>query len=99
MNNYKVKPASSTRSAMLKMEQQIMSNTSTIKEQFNLMLEELKTISNGIHYEYRMYDNSITATRVKNPSQVKESSTKLYDYTDRLNFIQRQLNELSSKII
>jgi transcriptional regulator of NAD metabolism len=84
---------------MLKMEQQIMSNTSTIKEQFNLMLEELKTISNGIHYEYRMYDNSITATRVKNPSQVKESSTKLYDYTDRLNFIQRQLNELSSKII
>jgi len=99
MNNYKVKPTSSTRSAMLKMEQQIMSNTSTIKEQFNLMLEELKTISNGIHYEYRMYDNSITATRVKNPSQVKESSTKLYDYTDRLNFIQRQLNELSSKII
>lgn len=32
MNNYKVKPASSTRSAMLKMEQQISDNLSSVRD-------------------------------------------------------------------
>ena len=64
-------------------------------EQFNFLLEELKTISNRIHHEYLMYDNSITRTRVKNPSQVQKSSEKLYSHIDRLNFIQNKLNELN----
>lgn len=64
-------------------------------EQFNSLLEELKTISDSIQYEYSMYDNSITRTRVKNPSQVEKSCGILYRNIDRLGYIQRKLNELN----
>lgn len=46
MNNYKVKPASSTRSAMLKMEQQISDNLSSVRDS----LEQLETLQQENQY-------------------------------------------------
>lgn len=53
MNNYKVKPASSTRSAMLKMEQQISDNLSSLSKHQKQFLQNLdwKEVGNRITLE------------------------------------------------
>ena len=56
MNNYKVKPASSTRSAMLKMEQQIM-KTAEVQPDRGLYSEHLQTQFKLLHQMKRQLNN------------------------------------------